>query len=312
MRINPESLARASSRHPWRTLTAWLIIFVVAGTSSGLLLSGALTTNFDFTNNPEAKQAKTIIDNAFPGAKAISETWVATTDGSVTDPAFTQSMNTLLGKIDALGKGIVTAAPASYPESAATQQNPVLAALGPIPAQDQKAVLFTVVLKGTADQAANNVDRFAAIRDAATSDGVHVYTLGQVTSTADFKLISQQDIRKGEGIGILVALIVLVLVFGAAVAAVTPIIMGIFAIAVGTGIVAVIGQAWRFSFFVPELMTMMGLAVGIDYSLFIVSRYREERARGFEKLDAIGAAGATANRAVFFSGLTVVLALWGC
>ena len=99
--------------------------------------------------------------------------------------------------------------------------------------------------------------------------------------------------------------------FGAAVAAVTPIIMGLFAIVVGTGIVALIGQVWSFSFFVPELMTMMGLAVGIDYSLFIVSRYREERARGYEKLDAIGAAGATANRAVFFSGLTVVLALLG-
>ena len=123
--------------------------------------------------------------------------------------------------------------------------------------------------------------------------------------------MSQEDIQKGEAIGIVVAIIVLVLVFGAAVAAVTPIIMGLFAIVVGTGIVALIGQVWSFSFFVPELMTMMGLAVGIDYSLFIVSRYREERARGYEKLDAIGAAGATANRAVFFSGLTVVLALLG-
>ena len=56
---------------------------------------------------------------------------------------------------------------------------------------------------------------------------------------------------------------------------------------------------------------MMGLAVGIDYSLFIVSRYREERHRGREKLGAIAMAGATANRAVFFSGLTVVLALAG-
>jgi RND superfamily putative drug exporter len=58
-------------------------------------------------------------------------------------------------------------------------------------------------------------------------------------------------------------------------------------------------------------MTMMGLAVGIDYSLFIVSRYREERGRGLEKMEAIRASGATASRAVFFSGLTVVLALTG-
>ena len=59
------------------------------------------------------------------------------------------------------------------------------------------------------------------------------------------------------------------------------------------------------------MVTMIGLAVGIDYSLFIVSRYREERRKGFPKLEAIGGAGATANRAVFFSGLTVVLALAG-
>ena len=77
------------------------------------------------------------------------------------------------------------------------------------------------------------------------------------------------------------------------------------------GIVGLIGQVWRFSFFAPNLITMMGLAVGIDYSLFIVSRYREERQRGRDKLDAVGAAGATANRAVFFSGMMVVLALAG-
>ena len=103
----------------------------------------------------------------------------------------------------------------------------------------------------------------------------------------------------------------LVIVFGALVAGVTPIIMAIFAIAVTLGLVGLLGQVWRFSFFAPNLITMMGLAVGIDYSLFIVSRYREERQRGREKLDAVGAAGATANRAVFFSGMMVVLALAG-
>jgi RND superfamily putative drug exporter len=63
--------------------------------------------------------------------------------------------------------------------------------------------------------------------------------------------------------------------------------------------------------FVENMITMVGLAVGIDYSLFIVSRYREERKKGFAKLDAIRQSGATANRAVFFSGATVVLALFG-
>ncbi|HET9249765.1 MAG TPA: MMPL family transporter, partial [Actinomycetota bacterium] len=74
---------------------------------------------------------------------------------------------------------------------------------------------------------------------------------------------------------------------------------------------ALVGQLVHFQLFVTNMITMIGLAVGIDYSLFIVSRYREERRKGGDKLRAIGRSGATANRAVFFSGLTVVVALSG-
>ena len=77
------------------------------------------------------------------------------------------------------------------------------------------------------------------------------------------------------------------------------------------GVVALLGQFLEFNLFVENMVSMIGLALGIDYSLFILSRYREERRRGNDKLEAIGRAGATANRAVFFSGITVVLALLG-
>jgi RND superfamily putative drug exporter len=311
MKMNPETLARASSRHPWRTLLVWGLVFLAAGAASSALLASSLTTDFDFTNSPEAKQAKTLIDQSFPGADKIRETWVITTESSTQDPAFATTVNDLLSKLRALGPKVVEAAPASFPAPQSAQQDPVQAALGPIPSEDGKAVLFSVVLHGTADEADKYADRFAAIRNAATTGGVHAFTLGQVTSSADFKKVSEEDLKFGESIGIVVALVVLLLVFGAAVAGVTPLIMGIFAISVTLGITALIGTIWKFSFFVPNLISMMGLAVGIDYSLFIVSRYREERARGYEKLDAIGAAGATANRAVFFSGMTVVLALIG-
>ena len=83
------------------------------------------------------------------------------------------------------------------------------------------------------------------------------------------------------------------------------------AIFVSIGAVSVIGQIVDLNDFVPNIMTMMGLAVGIDYCLFILSRYREERANGFEKYEAIINSGSTAGRAVLFSGLTVVLALVG-
>jgi RND superfamily putative drug exporter len=172
-------------------------------------------------------------------------------------------------------------------------------------------VLFNVVLVGDSDQTATIVEDLNAIRDRYSTGDMRFYMLGEPTSTDDFKKISEEDLRKGEFVGVAAAIIVLLVVFGSLIAGVTPIIMGIFAIGVALGLVGVIGQVWRFSFFVPNLISMMGLAVGIDYSLFIVSRYREERQRGRDNLEAVGRSGATANRAVFFSGMTVVLALAG-
>ena len=134
---------------------------------------------------------------------------------------------------------------------------------------------------------------------------------GQGVLFGDFSKIAEEDLKKGESIGIAIALIVLIVVFAAIVAALLPVVMALVAIGIALGAVALIGQIVDFNLFVTNMVTMIGLAVGIDYSLFIVSRYREERKKGFAKLDAIGASGATANRAVFFSGMTVVLALAG-
>ena len=156
--------------------------------------------------------------------------------------------------------------------------------MGPIPSEDGRAVLFTVVMTGDVDDAAEHVDQVETIREEASTGDVQAYILGEATSTEDFKTISEEDLRFGESIGIVAAIIVLIVVFGALIAGVTPIIMAIFAISVTLGIVAVIGQVWKFTFFAPNLISMMGLAVGIDYSLFIVSRYREERRKGGDTL----------------------------
>jgi putative drug exporter of the RND superfamily len=312
MKVNPETLARASSRHPWRTVGIWAIVLVLGFGASAVLLSSALTTDFDFSNNPEAKQAKTILDQEKLRQDVIPETFVMTDgNGAVSDPAFQQQVNAALNDLRALGSNVVMTVPAAYPLPADQKSNPQVAALGPIDSQDGTAVLFTVILAGNADEANAHVGDLNALHDRYTTGGTTMYMLGQTTSTDDFKKISEEDLRKGESIGIFVAIIVLLIVFGSAIAGVTPIIMGIFAIGAALGLTALIGQLWHFTFFAPNLISMMGLAVGIDYSLFIVSRFREERARGMDTLEAIGMSGATANRAVFFSGLTVILALAG-
>ena len=313
MKLNPETLARASSRHPGRTIGIWFLILVAGIASLSTLLAPALTTSFDFTNNPEAKQAKATLTDHKLIQDNVTETFVVAEDASGTAQAsaLSQRVNDLLTGLKDLGPGVIQAVPASYPAPTTGASDPLTAALGPFPSKDGRAVLFTAIYSGDIDKATTN---FAAVNDLrlkASGDGIQAYMLGQVSSSEDFKAISEEDLRFGEGIGILAAIIVLIIVFSAVVAGLTPIIMGIFAIVVTLGMVGLIGQIWSFSFFTPNLISMMGLAVGIDYSLFIVSRYREERHRGREKLEAIAASGATANRAVFFSGLTVVLALAG-
>ena len=281
--------------------------------SLSTLLAGSLTTDFDFTNTPEAKQAQQLLKQQQLQDDSISETFVVTGSGpgAIQDPAFVERVNGLLSGLQALGPDVVAAVPASFPPPEEAASDPQLAALGPIPSEDGKAVLFFMVYKGDIDQATEHFAEIDALREEASGDGVTAYMLGQVSSSEDFKKISEEDLRFGETIGVAAAILVLIIVFGAIVAGVAPIVMGMFAIAVTLGIVGLLGQVWHFSFFTPNLISMMGLAVGIDYSLFIVSRYREERHRGRDKLDAIAASGATANRAVFFSGLTVVLALAG-
>jgi RND superfamily putative drug exporter len=128
----------------------------------------------------------------------------------------------------------------------------------------------------------------------------------------DFGKQSQTDLEKGElAFGLPAALIVLVLVFGAVFAGLVPVLMAILSIIVALGFVALISLEFSLSVFIVNMLTGMGLALGIDYSLFVVSRYREERGHGLAKDDAIARSGATASRAVLFSGSTFVIALLG-
>jgi RND superfamily putative drug exporter len=173
---------------------------------------------------------------------------------------------------------------------------------------DRKTTLVAVPL---ADMSEEVVVKLRDVAERASNDTYSVQVGGQASLFADFMKVAEEDMMKSERVGLLVALLVLIVVFGSIVAAVLPLVMGLFAIGVALGLVALVGQLWDFNLFAQNIVTMVGLAVGIDYSLFIVSRYREERKKGFDKLESIRRSGGTASRAVFFSGMTVVLALLG-
>ncbi len=308
MKLNPETIARASSRHPWRTIGVWLVLIAAMGALSSRLLSDVLTQDIQFTNSPESVKAQNILDAKFGQSRTEDTEFliVHSETYTVDDPQYEAYVKQLQGRVTALDGSILAASPATYYD--VVQQAPDQAA--GLVSQDNHYTLIPVTLKDFEDATIQKLRDIAASTQAGTG-GFSVQVAGTGSLNVDFTKIAEEDLRKGESIGIGVALIVLIIVFASIVAAIVPIVMAIFAIAVALGLVALIGQLFSFNLFVENMVTMIGLAVGIDYSLFIVSRYREERKKGFAKLDAIGAAGATANRAVFFSGLTVVLALLG-
>ena len=125
MKLNPETLARASSRHPWRTVAIWLAILVAGIASMSTLLGPALTTDFDFTNSPEAKQAQQILEDRALEQDVVTETFVVVGgDGAVADPAYAERVNVLLADLAELGPKVVKAVPASYPLSQDAAANP--------------------------------------------------------------------------------------------------------------------------------------------------------------------------------------------
>jgi RND superfamily putative drug exporter len=152
----------------------------------------------------------------------------------------------------------------------------------------------------------------STVRAANGAGGFAVAVTGDHTVGNDFTTLSSSDLRHGEiDFGLPISIVVLMLVFGAVIAGLMPMLMALVSIIVGIGIATIVAQEFSLSVFIINMMTGMGLALGIDYSLFVISRFREERARGLDKDAAIAMTAATANRAVLFSGTTFVIALLG-
>ena len=176
--------------------------------------------------------------------------------------------------------------------------------------QDRDA---TAMLVAAGPDAEDDIeDIVEAVEGADGRGGFDATITGEFTLDDDFSTLAGEDLKNGElGFGLPAALIVLLIVFGSVVAGLIPLLLAIVSIAVALALLALVGQVFPLSVFATNMLTGMGLALGIDYSLFVLSRFREERLHGREKLDAIAAVGATASRAVLFSGIAFTLAMLG-
>jgi RND superfamily putative drug exporter len=298
--LSPADWAKRSAAHPWRVIAIWGVVFAVSVVVIGALLSGVLSSDQTFVNTPESMRAQNAIEQQIGVKDAVVEDVIVTTSSGLQDSATRDVVAGLVGKLRGLGPAVVS-----------TVTSP-LTGDGSLISKDGRTAVIPVVMAGDFNDAQDDIEK---VLDTALplngTNGLAVNVTGQASVAHDSNTVAEQDLVTGEMIGIPIALLILMVVFGALVAALLPILLAVIAIVVALALTALVGQFGHLSFFVTNMITMMGLAVGIDYSLFVASRYREERGAGVSKIQAIERAGQTASRAVFFSGMTVVVALIG-
>ena len=308
MRRTPltERLGRACARRPWLTIAVWLAVVVAAG---GLLVAygDSLQAADDFLGRPESKQAEELLAERLPGSDADTEIVVVRSDGlTVGDAAFETRVRDLAASIRTLAPKDVRSVATYYDAGVAAAQAAAFVSA------DARTTIIPVTMAVASAGVDEHMDGLHELVTAADGeDGFTVLLTGSGAWERDASAIAESDLRRGEAIGVPIALVILIIVFASLVAATVPLAMGVVAIIVGAALTALLGEGFMVSVFALNIVTVMGLAVGIDYTLFIVSRFREELAAGRAVPDAVGRAAATASRAVLFSGMTVVLALCG-
>jgi RND superfamily putative drug exporter len=289
------NISRAAARRPWLILGIWVALLVGAFAAASTLT----ISNETDIRGTESKTATDLINERLreetpPEEFVIVESETLTAD-AVEFGTFVDSLASDLGAVGEVSSVV------SYRDGGEG-----------LVSDDGGTALIIATLSGDESDAAEIAEPIVDLVEAKDgTDGFRVTTAGTGSIEIAINELVADSLGPGTYIGLLIALVVLIIVFGALVAAGLPIIMALLSIILAIGATALVSNVMGMSQFVVVFIVIICLAVGIDYSLFIVQRFREERVRGLEKIDAITAAGATASRAVFFSGMAVALALAG-
>jgi RND superfamily putative drug exporter len=283
--------------HPWRVVTAWGLILAASVVAIGALIGSAFTSDGSITTNPDSTRAAQVLADNFSKADRIDDAIIIhSAQLTSQDPEFRGFVTDVRSSIESTNAAQTVRDPYAHNESGISE--------------DGHAAVITLVLGHDAE--AGIVKIIDQVRAADADAAFDVDITGTNTLDHDFTKLSESDLTNGElKFGLPAALLVLVLVFGALVAAFLPMSIAIISIIVTVAISSALGQVTSLSFFIINMITAMGLALGIDYSLFVLSRYREERQGGRDKIGAIVATGGTSSKAVLFSGSSFVVALLG-
>jgi uncharacterized membrane protein YdfJ with MMPL/SSD domain len=298
MRLNLAARAGRWSAAHWKTATLGWIAFVAAA----VVIGGAVGTKQlgdDGAAPGESGRMAEILDESFvrPAEESIL---VQSDTQTVTSPAFAAAVRDVVARISATGV-------------ATNVRSPLDPDNGEQVSADGRAAVVRFDIRGDEDDAGGKIAPVVAAVDEAKAayPDLFVGSFGETTADEEITAAIGDDLERAGLLSLPVTLVVLVLAFGAFVAAGIPLLLALTAVIATMGFLALPSQVWPVDENVSAVVLLIGLAVGVDYSLFYLKREREERAAGRSESAALEAAAATSGRAVLVSGLTVITAMAG-
>ena len=283
-------------RRRWPVLAVSALLLVASG---WIAASGARLQSGGFIETSDSGRASRLIEHELPTAGGATFTLVFSSDRlTVTDAAFG----------DAVGEAL---RPLREDPRVATIVSPFDGSAADPSALISREKHAAAVDVATKDELAVARDYYKELRAKVRSDRVTIAATGVLAITNGFNDVLQDDLRRAETVSLPLALVLLLIVFGSVVAGFIPLGVGILAVMSGIAGMFVLARFTDVSVYAENVVTLIGLGVAIDYSLFITNRYREELLRGRRSEDALAVAMSTAGRAITFSGLTVAIGLSG-
>jgi len=264
-----------------------------------IVIQGGKLQSGGFIETSESGRASRLIERELPRAGAATFTLIFSNDTlNATSPEFRKALDAALAPLRSDPRVAAITTPFDGTALDPTRQI----------SKDGHAVTVDVAAK---DDLATARDYYPELRALARSDTRRIQATGLLAINNGFNAVLQEDLRRAETVSLPLALVLLLVVFGSIVAALVPLGVGVLAVVGGIAGMFLVARVTDVSVYALNVVTLIGLGVAIDYSLFITNRFREEMRRGHSGNNALAIAMATSGRAITFSGLTVAIGLSG-
>jgi putative drug exporter of the RND superfamily len=284
-------VARWSAIHPWRAIGLWLLLVVVAVGMSVVIPKQQMQSKDTWVG--QSGQAAEMIEQAGLGDRPAETVLLTDPDGPLDKAAATTAMTQLRQKL--------------------TPLDSVQAIGQPVWSENGKAALLPIELKGTADDAADAIEKVVATTAEVQQSNPDLSIAQAGTASLDAGIWKQvgSDLAKAEKLSLPITFALMLLAFGALIAAGIPVLLAFSAVGAALGFYAPLSFLFPDGGSVANVVLLIGMAVGVDYSLFYLKREREERRKGRSTLDAVEIAAATSGHSVVVSGLAVIVSMAG-